>query len=81
MIRQEIAEAHLIRARITKSKASNDLSVRDQLQHAGLRNKNRGRDIDKRPFDARTMGRENSLLDTPKDVNSDYTIIPQYNFL
>lgn len=46
---------------------------RTQLEYAGLRNKNRGRDIDKRPFDARTMGREKSLLDTPKDVNADYS--------
>ena len=68
----------MIRARITKSKASNDLSVRDQLQHAGLRNTNRGRDIDKRPFDARIMGRENSLLDTPKDVNLDYSTKKSY---
>lgn len=37
-----------------------------QLEQAGLRNKNRGRDIDKRPFDARIMGIEDSLLDISK---------------
>ena len=63
----------MIRVRITKSKVSDDLSVRVQLEYAVLRNKNRGRDIDKRTFDARIMGRENSLLDTPKDVNLDYS--------
>lgn len=51
---------------------------RTQLEYAGLRNKNRGRDIDKRPFDARIMGRENSLLDTPKDVNLDYSTKKSY---
>ena len=75
------AEARLLRARIAEYYYSPYFSVRVQLEQAGLRNKNGGRDIDKRPFDARTMGRENSLLDTPKDVNSDYTIIPQHNFL
>ena len=68
----------MIRARITKSKASNDLSVRDQLQHAGLRNTNRGRDIDKRPFDAKIMGGEYSLLDIPEDVNSAYNTKNSY---
>ena len=63
----------MIRVRITKSKVSDDLSVRVQLEYARLRNTNRGRNIDKRPFDARIMGRENSLLDTPKDVNLDYS--------
>ena len=63
----------MIRVRITKSKVSDNLSVRDQLQHAGLRNKNRGRDIDKRPFNKKTMGGKYSLLDTPDDVDSDYS--------
>lgn len=63
----------MIRVRITKSKVSDDFSVRVQLEYARLRNTNRGRNIDKRPFDARIMGRENSLLDTPKDVNLDYS--------
>lgn len=67
------AEARLLRTGITEYYFSPYFSVRVQLEQAGLRNKNGGRDIDKRPFDARTMGRENSLLDTPKDVNSDYS--------
>lgn len=37
-----------------------------------LRNTNRGRDIDKRPFNKKTMGGKYSLLDTPDDVDSDY---------
>ena len=68
----------MIRVRITKSKVSDNLSVRDQLQHAGLRNKNRGRDIDKRPFNKKTMGGKYSLLDTPDDVDLDYSTKKSY---
>ena len=44
----------MIRVRITKSKVSDDFSVRVQLEYARLRNTNRGRNIDKRTFDAIT---------------------------
>ena len=72
------AEATLLRDRISESKVPEGLSVRDQLQHAGLRNRNRGRDIEKRPFNAKTMGGKYSLLDTPVDVNSDYSTKNSY---
>ena len=70
----------MIRVRITKSKVSDDLSVRVQLELelAGLRNTNRGRNIDKRTFDTRTMGGEYSLLDIPEDVNSAYNTKNSY---
>lgn len=68
----------MIRVRITKSKVSDNLSVRDQLQHAGLRNKNRGRNVEKRPFDEEKMGGKYSLLDTPYDVGSDYSTKKSY---
>ena len=65
-------EATLIRGHIAESGATNNLSVKEQLEYAGLRNKNRGRDIEKRPFNEKTMGGEYSLLDSPEDVNSEY---------
>ena len=68
----------MIRVRITKSKVSDDLSVRVQLEYARLRNTNRGRNIDKRTFDTRTMGGKYSLLDTPDDVVSDYSTKKSY---
>ena len=68
----------MIRVRITKSKVSDDLSVRVQLEYARLRNTNRGRNIDKRTFDARIMGGKYSLLDTPDDVDSDYSTKKSY---
>lgn len=49
------AEARLLRTRIAEYYYSPYFCVRIQLEQAGLRNKNRGRDIDKRPFDARPM--------------------------
>lgn len=45
------------------------MSVKDQLSMSGLRNKNCGRDLGKRPFNSETMGGDYSLLDTPKDVH------------
>ena len=72
------AEVRLLRTRIAEYYYSPYFSVRVQLEQAGLRNKNRGHDIDKHPFDARTMGRANSLLDISKDVNSDYSTKKSY---
>ena len=71
-------EAQLIRERIAESGATNNLSVKEKLEYAGLRNKNRGRDIEKRPFNAKTMGGEYSLLDSPEDVNSEYKTRKSY---
>ena len=71
-------EAQLIRGRIAESGATNNLSVKEKLEYAGLRNKNRGRDIEKRPFNAKTMGGEYSLLDSPEDVNSEYKTRKSY---
>lgn len=62
-------EAQLIRDEISDSGATLNLSVKDQLDMSGLRNKNRGRDLDKRPFNPKTMGGDYSSLDTPKDVH------------
>ena len=62
-------EATKIREKLRNSNVDRTKSIYDQLKDTGLRNKNRGRDIDKRPFDPNTMGGEFSLLDKPEDVN------------
>ncbi len=43
-------------------------SVAEQLAATDLRNKNRGRNIEDRPFDPETMGGEYELLEEPEDV-------------
>jgi hypothetical protein len=43
-------------------------SVAEQLAATDLRNKNRGRDIENRPFDPDKMGGEFSMLTEPEDV-------------
>ncbi|KGN81817.1 hypothetical protein HW49_03780 [Porphyromonadaceae bacterium COT-184 OH4590] len=62
-------EAIKIREKLRASNVDRTKSIAEQLKEAGLRNKNRGRDIEKRPFDPDKMGGEYSLLDKPEDVN------------
>ena len=61
-------EATKIREQIASAKAGGYVLVKDQLVAAGLRNKNRGRDIIKRPYNPATMGGSYSLLDKPREV-------------
>jgi uncharacterized protein RhaS with RHS repeats len=59
-------EASKIRERIEASGVDSSLSVAEQLDAANLRN--RGRDIEKRPFDSESMGGDFTLLAKPEDV-------------
>lgn len=61
-------EATKIREAIFSANAHQLSTVEEQLNKAGLRNKNRGRDIIKRPYDSKTMGGDYSLLDKPEEV-------------
>jgi hypothetical protein len=61
-------EATLIRDRLEASDAGNDTSIAGRLEVAGLRNQNRGRDVDNRPYDPDTMGGEIEMLEEPENV-------------
>ncbi len=61
-------EAIKIREAIVSANAQHLSTVEEQLNKAGLRNRNRGRDIEKRPFNPETMGGNYSLLDKPEEV-------------
>ncbi len=69
LARASTIEAQKIREQIAASKVLHEgLSIKQQLAAAGLRNKNRGRDIEKRPFNPHTMGGSYSLLSKPERV-------------
>ena len=61
-------EATKIREKLREKKVDVTKPILEQLDQAGLRNRNRGRDIDIKPFDPNTMGGEYSLLDEPEEV-------------